>query len=56
MPAVCPVQAVLQEGLIASHHATAAAGLSRLQKVQTVSVCYSPWPLHCGDTSPGMGQ
>lgn len=45
MPAVCPVQAVLQEGLIASHHATAAAGLPRLQNVQTLRLLSLASPL-----------
>ena len=41
MPAVCPVQAVLQEGLISSHHATAAAGLTRFQKAQSLCLLLS---------------
>lgn len=44
------MQAVLQEGLIASHRATAAAGLPRLQNVQTLCLFSLASPLW----SPGM--
>lgn len=43
MPAVCPVQAVLQEGLIASHQAQ----LLQACQVPECPEPLSPWPLHC---------
>lgn len=53
-----PVQAVLQEGLIASHHATAAAGLPRFQKVQSLCLLSLASPLwrHQSWHGPMRGQ
>lgn len=45
LPAVCPVQAVLQQGPIASHQAATAADLPGFPKLSRAS---------CGDTRPGM--
>lgn len=53
---MCPVQAVLREGLIASHQAAAAAAADLPGFPECPEPLSTPPGLStCGDTSPGVG-